>query len=54
MLTKNELAELLNVSVPTIDRLLKDGLPRIYIRRSVRFEYDEVVKWLKENRKIRR
>ena len=51
MLTKKELAENLNVSVPTIDRLLKDGVPRIYIRGSVRFEYDEVVRWLKDGGK---
>lgn len=51
MLTKKELAEKLNVSVPTVDRLLRDGVPRIYIRGSVRFEYEEVVKWLKEGGK---
>ena len=51
MLTKKELAEKLNVSIPTIDRLLKDGIPRIYIRGAVRFDYDEVVRWLKERGK---
>ena len=48
MLTKKELAEKLNVSIPTIDRLLKDGVPRSYGRGAVRFDYEEVVKWLKE------
>ena len=48
MLTKKELAEKLNVSIPTIDRLLKDGIPRIYIRGAVRLDYEEVVCWLKE------
>ena len=51
MLTKKELAEKLNVSIPTIDRLLKDGIPRIYIRGAVRFDYEEVICWLKEKGK---
>lgn len=51
MLTKKELAEKLNVSVPTVDRLLKDGIPRIYIRGAVRFDFEEAVAWLKENGK---
>ena len=51
MLTKKELAEKLNVSIPTVDRLLKDGIPRIYIRGAVRFDFEEVVAWLKENGK---
>ena len=47
MLKKNELAEKLNISVPMVDKLMREGMPRIKIGKSVRFDYDEVVKWLK-------
>lgn len=48
MLTKKELAEELKISIPTIDRQLKLGMPCVKIGKAVRFELDEVVKWLKE------
>lgn len=48
MLTKKELAEELRISIPTIDRQLKLGMPHVNIGKAVRFELDEVVKWLKE------
>lgn len=48
MLTKEELAEELKVSIPTIDRQMKIGMPHIKIGKAVRFELDEVVKWLKD------
>ena len=51
MLTKKELAEKLNVRGPTVDRLLKDGIPRIYIRGAVRFDFEDVGAWLKEKGK---
>lgn len=37
LMTRKEAAEFLNVSIPTIDRMLRDGeLPRIHIRGAVR------------------
>ena len=48
MLKKKELAEKLNISVPMVDKLMREGMPRIKIGKSVRFELVEVVKWLKE------
>jgi len=48
MLTKQELKDWLKVSIPTIDRLMKQGMPHIKIGKAVRFELDEVIKWLKE------
>ena len=51
MLKKNELAEKLNISVPMVDKLMREGMPRIKIGKSVRFELVEVVKWLKERGK---
>ena len=47
MLTKKELAEKLSVSVYTVDRLIAKGMPRVKVGSCVRFEYEEVVKWLK-------
>ena len=51
MLNKKELADKLRISVPMVDKLMREGLPRIKIGKSVRFEYEEVVRWLKEKGK---
>lgn len=51
MLKKKELADKLKISVPMVDKLMREGLPRIKIGKSVRFEYEEVVSWLKEKGK---
>jgi excisionase family DNA binding protein len=48
MLTKKELAAKMKLSIPTIDRLMKKGMPFFKIGKSVRFEEEEVLKWLKE------
>ena len=48
MLNKKELAEKLGISVSMVNKLLTQGMPRINIAKSVRFEYEEVVKWIKE------
>ena len=48
MLTKKELAEELKISIPTIDRQLKLGMPHVKIGKAVRFEKEEVIRWLKE------
>lgn len=50
MLDKKELAKKLNISVSMVNKLLAQGMPRINIGKSVRFEYDEVLKWLKERK----
>ncbi len=47
MLTKKELAEELKISIPTIDRQLKLGMPHVKIGKAIRFELEEVIKWLK-------
>ena len=48
MVTKKELAEILKVHINTIDRYMKLGMPVIKKSGAVRFELDEVMKWLKE------
>ena len=51
MLKKKELADKLRISVPMVDKLMREGMPRIKIGKSVRFDYEEVVAWLKEKNK---
>ena len=51
VLNKEELAKELNISVPMVNKLMRQGMPRIKIGTAVRFELVEVVKWLKERGK---
>ena len=48
MLDKKEIAAHYKVSVPTIDRLMTQGLPFTKIGKSVRFDLEEVKIWLAE------
>jgi len=48
MLTRQELADYLKVHVRTIDNKVKDGMPSVKFGKSVRFELDDVLKWIKE------
>jgi len=50
MKTKKEIAETLKLSIPTIDRLMKKGMPYYKIGRSVRFKEEEVLEWTGKNR----
>jgi len=50
MKTKKEIAEILKLSIPTIDRLMKQGMPYFKIGRSVRFKDEEVLEWIHKNR----
>jgi len=50
LLSRKELAEQLHVSERTIDRLRKDGLPW-YDLGKILFDKDEVIEWIKNNRK---
>ena len=46
-LTKSEIAKLLKVSEPTIDRWRKEGMPSIKTKRKVLFKQTDVDQWLK-------
>jgi excisionase family DNA binding protein len=48
LLDKKELAEWLGISIPTIDRWRKDGLPFIQTGKLVRFQKTKVQSWLDE------
>lgn len=50
-LTTIELCEWLKISRATLDRWRKKGLPFVKVDKAVRFDKDEVEKWLKENSK---
>ena len=49
--TKKELANKLKVSLSTINNLIKKGVPHIKMEKAVRFDFDEVLKWIKERGK---
>ena len=48
--SKSEIAKKLKISVVTIDRLRKKGLPSHQLGRKVVFDYDEVNNWIKEDK----
>lgn len=48
MLTRQELADYLKVHVRTVDNKVKDGMPAVKFGKSVRFDLDDVLKWIKE------
>ena len=49
-LTLNELAEKLRLSRSTIDTWRREGLPFIKMGRNIRFDEDEVMRWIKEHK----
>ena len=49
-LTLNELSEKLKLSRSTIDAWRREGLPFIKMGRNIRFDEDEVMKWIRENK----
>ena len=51
ILTKEELATLLKVTQRTIDRMRIDGMPFFKVGTHIRFDRDDVLKWLKEKEK---
>jgi excisionase family DNA binding protein len=51
LINKQELADILNLSVSMINKLMKKGLPYIKIGKSVRFDEKSVLNWIKERGK---
>lgn len=49
-ITLNELANMLKISRPTIDRWRKEGMPFEKVGRGVRFKKQEAFKWIKQNK----
>jgi len=50
MMNKKEVAELLSVSVPSVDRYMKKGLPYVKFSGVVRFELQNVMEWVRSNK----
>lgn len=53
LLNKKQLSEELNLSVSTIDRMLEQGLPNLKIGKSIRFDLDETLSWVKKKYSIK-
>jgi len=51
-LTSNQLCDWLMISRSTLTRWRKDGLPTMKVGRTIRFEKEEVKKWLREQSKL--
>jgi hypothetical protein len=49
LLDREALARALVISIGTVDRLRKQGLPCIWIVQAPRFQIDEVFAWLREH-----
>ena len=50
LLTKKDVATLLNLSVSMINKLMTKGLPYIKIGKSVRFNEESVLNWIIKER----
>lgn len=48
MLNKKELAGLLGISISMVDKLLHKGMPHIKVGTLVRFDFNEVLDWIKK------
>ena len=48
--TKQEVAQILRVTVRTVNHYMACGLPYTKIRRSVRIPEDKLMKWLQEKK----
>jgi DNA binding domain, excisionase family len=50
LLTVEELSDILKISRTTIDRWRKEGMPFMKIGRGIRFEFEDVKRWLDNNK----
>lgn len=48
LVDKKKMAELLDLSVSMVDKLIAQGMPKVKIGKAIRFEPDEVLAWIKE------
>ena len=53
LLTRFDLARLLNCSVRNIDLFRENGLPSLKLGHLVRFRYNDVVQWLEAHRVVK-
>ena len=50
LMTTQELMDYLKISRTTIDRWRKEGMPYLSLSKAIRFEREEVLKWIKESK----
>jgi phage terminase Nu1 subunit (DNA packaging protein) len=54
LVTRHELAEIMRVSVKTVDRMRREGMPHItWGRRLVRFRVGEAISWADRQQRAR-
>lgn len=51
LISKQELAEFLNLSMSMVDKMMQQGLPHFKIGKSVRFKVSDVVSFLDRRRR---
>lgn len=52
LVTRQELAEIMRVSVPTIDRMKREGMPSVtWGRRLVRFRVRDAMTWAEQQQR---
>ena len=54
MMTKKRFAKYLGVSIKTVDRSIKKGMPALRIMSAIRIPLDDAVLWMAENNKTNR
>lgn len=55
LVTRDELAEIMRVSVPTIDRMKREGMPSVtWGRRLVRFRVRDAMTWAEQQQQQHR
>jgi excisionase family DNA binding protein len=54
LITLIELANMLKISRPTVDRWRREGLPFEKVGRGVRFEKEKALKWIQENKGVKK
>ena len=50
ILTRKQLAEFLQVTERTVDRMRKEGMPCFTVASNIRFNKEKVIEWLEQNR----
>jgi len=54
LMDRHGLAQLLDVSLSTVDRLIREGVPRVYVGDAPRFDRERVMAWLEAREGERR
>lgn len=52
LLNKKQIADVLQVSVRTIDNFMTDGMPYIKVGHQVRFETESVLEYFKKKKEV--